>query len=172
MPCALSQGYALDCRDSFGGVKQVYLAKYEDISGVTLTAGIVTALTKATGKRFYKYELVVATSSAEQSLTANRANGTTEIKQTVKFPINKMSTAVRNELMALAAVRVLVVVEDQNGYFWLFGKDFGLTLAATTANTGTSLTDRNGFEISFEGMEKSLAFEVNAAVAGALETVG
>lgn len=47
-----------------GGVKSIYLANFENVSGVTSASGIVTAIAKAGGGRFYKFNLVRATASA------------------------------------------------------------------------------------------------------------
>jgi len=58
MACALSAGYAIDCKESVGGIDIIYVienANLYDASGnsrVTSASGTVTALTKVTGKRF------------------------------------------------------------------------------------------------------------------------
>ena len=63
MACALTQGYTLDCRDSLGGLTEVYFIEASNITSYTEASGVITALVKAAGKRFYKYELVKGTSS-------------------------------------------------------------------------------------------------------------
>jgi hypothetical protein len=55
MACALTQGYTLDCSDSYGGVKELHLIEFDNVSSFTESAGVVTAITKATGKAFKKY---------------------------------------------------------------------------------------------------------------------
>lgn len=172
MPCALTQGYNLDCRDSFGGVKEVYIMEFENANTITLTAGVVTGITKATGKKFWKYNLIAHTGEAEETLTGNRENGTNMNKQTVKFPINKMTAAVRSELLLLAKNRLLVVIVDENGTGWLYGYGYGLILSNTSAKTGKTLQDRNGYELTFEGEEKDLAYSVDATTIGTLTTAG
>lgn len=172
MPCALTQGYSLDCRDSFGGVREVYVISIDDITTLTIALGVVTVATKATGKRWYRYKLVAHTGEGDEAYTPNRDNGTVTNKQTVKFPINKMTTAVRNELLLLAQSRLLIMVVDENGVAWLYGKDYGLMLGASKANTGKLLADRNGYELVFEGDEKYLAWEVLASIVAVAETPG
>ena len=71
--------------------------------------------------------------------------------------------AVRNELLLLAQNRLNIVVVDNNGIGWLFGEANGMMLAPTTAKAGKLLGDRNGFELSFESDEKTLAQQVDAA---------
>jgi hypothetical protein len=163
MACVLTQGYNLDCRDSYGGVKEIYIAEMSSVTAITATAGVITAIDKTGTKVFFKYNLVAHTAEADQELTPSRENGTISIKQTVKFPINKMTVAVRNELLLLAQNRLAIVVVDNNGVGWLFGQENGMMLVTSTAKSGRLLGDRNGFELSFESDEKALAQEVNAA---------
>jgi hypothetical protein len=56
MSCVVTSGYAIECRDSVGGIEIVYLIENSalyDASGnsrVTSASGVVTALAKNTGK--------------------------------------------------------------------------------------------------------------------------
>jgi len=172
MACALTMGINLDCRDSFGGVKNIYIMEFDNASAITQSAGVVTAITKLTSKKFFKYSLIAHTAEGDENLTSNRDNGTTTNKQMVKFPINKMTVAVRNELLLLVKNRVLVVVEDENGTGWLYGYGYGLMSTSISAKTGKALGDRNGYEISLEGEEKELAYSVDASTLAALITPG
>jgi uncharacterized membrane protein YkoI len=43
-------------------------------------------------------------------------------------------------------------------------------LTTASAKTGKVLADRNGYELTFEGDEKNLAYEVNAATLATLLT--
>ena len=172
MACAITQGLNLDCRDSFGGLKETYVMEFDNATTITVTAGVVTGITKATGKKFFKYKLISHTGEADSTLTANRENGTTTVKQMLKFPINKMTTAVRNEILLLAQNRLLWVTVDENGKGWLYGKDYGLMLETAPSKSGKVLADRNGYELAFGGDEKTLEYEVDAATLLTLETPG
>ena len=172
MPCLLTMGYNLDCRDSYGGVKEVFIMELANAVTITSGAGIVTAITKASTKLFYKYNLIAHTGEGTDTLTANRENGTLMSAQTIAFPINKMTVAVRNELLLLAQARLLIVLIDQNGLGWLYGRDNGMMIATAGAKTGKTLSDRNGYELAFEGTEKELALNVNAATLLTLQTAG
>lgn len=159
MSCALTQGYNLDCRDSNGGIKEIGIIAFDDITDLTVTAGVVTSSVQASN--FLKYQLIAHTGDFEQAITPSRENGTVEVKQTLKFPINKMTTAVRNELLLLAQNRLMIVVLDVNGKAWMLGKEFGMMLGASSAKSGLKLGDRNGYELMFEGDEKVMAYEVD-----------
>lgn len=170
--CALTQDYVLDCRDNFGGLNTVYLIEF---AGATLAApvlGVIPTITNLTGQKWRKYQLVAHTGEADEAFTPSRENGTVHSKLNVKFPINKMSVSVRNEILLLAQNRLLIIIVDENGQAWLYGKDYGMMLAPTSAKTGKTLADRNGYELAFEGMEKYLALSVAPAALLTLQTVG
>lgn len=171
MACALTQGYSLDCNDSFGGVKELYFASKADIT-VAVTAGITTAITKATGKKFWKYQLVHQTAEITEVKTPKREEGTSLVVQTIKFPINKMSVSLRNELEILCQAVLVVVAVDNNGIPWLYGNEFGLTITESAGKTGVKLGDRNGYEITLVGEDKVLAVKVDSTSFAALETAG
>jgi len=170
MACALTQGYNLDCRLNYGGMKEVYVIEYDNVTAITQTAGVVTGITKASTKVFKKYNLIAHTGEGDEALTASREMGTLSNKQTIKFPINKMTTAVRNELFLLAQNRLIFVFVDENSTNWIYGSDYGLTLTTASAKTGKVLADRNGYELTFEGDEKNLAYEVDDTTLATLLT--
>ena len=172
MPCVLTQGYNLSCNDSYGGTKAIYIMELENATSITAAAGIVTAIAKVATKKFFKYNLVAHTADGTESLKSSREAGTIEVEQSVRFPINRLSVAVRNELLLLAKNRLLIVIVDENGEGWLFGKDYGMQIAGIEAKTGVQLADRNGYELSFEGKEKEFALSVNSATLLTLETPG
>lgn len=171
MACALTQGNTIGCNDGFGGVKEIYLANAEDIT-LTYTTGVITAIGKTTGKRFYKYSLTPFTAEANCEAAGSRENQTTEVKQTISFVINKLSASLRAELGMLSTAQVKAVVVDNNGNAWMYGQDFGLYAPSIKSGTGKALKDRNGYEVGLEGMEKETAPSVNSALISALETPG
>ena len=172
MSCALTQGYTLDCRLNYGGVKEVYFIEKGNVISFTLTGNLITTITKVTAKLFRKYELIAHTADAEEAMSFSREMGTQNSKQSVKFPINKMATSVRDEILLLAQNVLYIVVVDENGKNWLYGKDYGMMLMTASAKTGKALGDRNGYELSFESDEKVLAYEVDAATLTSLTVAG
>lgn len=170
MACSLTQNYLLDCRLNYGGMKEIYIIEYDNVTAITQTSGVVTGITKASGKTFKKYQLIAHTGEGDEALTASREMGTLSNKQTIKFPINKMTTAVRNELFLLAQNRLIFVFVDENSTNWIYGSDYGLTLTTASAKTGKVLADRNGYELTFEGDEKNLAYEVDDTTLATLLT--
>ena len=170
--CALTQDYVQDCQDFFAGVNTVYIIEYTAVTATTVTAGAVTALTKATGKFFRKYAIQAHTAEADDVLTVKPEFGTRSTKQSVKFPINGLTTTVRNEIELLAVNRLIFVIIDENGIGWMYGKDYGLRLQTATGKTGKALGDHIGWDFVFEGEERHLAYAVDPTVISALVTPG
>lgn len=177
MACALTQGYNLDCREGIGGIKEVYIIELANISSMTESSGVITAITKVTGKRFWKYSLVRETSNTTETLTGNEQNGTFFIAQQVQIILNKRQASVRNEILLLAKNNLVIIAVDNavpgvTAKAWMFGKTQGLILASGTAESGTAWGDRNGYTLPFAGNEPELAPEVLFSLIASLETPG
>lgn len=168
MSCALTQGYTLDCKDSLGGLKSIYLIAHADVTAITEASGVVSAITKAVGKHFYKYELVRNTSAFTENITASVENGTVFYAQELTIVLNKLQVNTRNEILLLAKNVLLCVAEDANGKYWLLGRLQGLDITAGSSATGTAQGDRNGYSLTFSGGEKELAPEVSSSIISGL----
>jgi hypothetical protein len=155
MSCSLTTGYALGCRDAVGGIKTIYVQTLNATGSVnTNGSGLVTGFTPTSvSGSWFEYDLTKATSSMTETLNASTENGTLFYTPEVTFTINKLQTSVRNELRLLARNRLLVIVLDNNGLYWLLGAANGLEASAGTAGTGTAFGDRSGYEMTLTGME-------------------
>ena len=171
MACAISAGYTIDCRENVGGVKAIYIAEFGNIT-VNEVSGLVTGITKATGKKFYKFEVPRATANTSSNATASEENGSLFFTHQVVFPLNKRDATTRNIITTLAKAKIVAVTEDNDGKFRMFGKGQGLYLASTEAGSGTAMADRNGYNITLTGLETEDFLEVSAGVGAALETAG
>lgn len=172
MACALTQGFNLDCRDAIGGIKEIYIAELGNVSAITEASGVVTAITKASAKRFWKYSLIRETSNFVETITGSEQNGTLFYAQAAEIIINKQQASVRNEIKLLAKNNLIIVGVDNNGVGRMYGRVYGLMLNAGTIASGTAWGDRNGYTLNFTGNETEPAPEVSAEVIAALETAG
>jgi len=172
MACALTQGYALDCKDSSGGIVEVYFMAKAGATSIAEASGVVTGITKAVGHRFWKYELPKETGSFKETLTVSVANGSVFYASELQVVINKLSVAVRNEMKLLAQQTLVAVVKDNNNLFWMLGTERGVDLVSAESGSGTAYGDRSGSTLTFNGSEPSPMRQVNSSVASALETAG
>ena len=137
-----------------------------EFSNATFTevAGVISTITLESGKFWRAYELEVQTAEANSTGTHSREMGTSFYKHEVKFPINKMTTAVRDEIKLLAQNKLFIVLEDNNGTKWLYGRNNGMMLVSDANKTGVKYGDRNGRELAFESEEFEDAIAVSAAI--------
>lgn len=168
MPCALTQGYALDCRDSLGGITEVFFIEKGNVTSTTESSGVITVVTKGSGKVFRKYELVPGTSSLTENVNANVQNGTVFYAQELSIILNKLQANTRNEILLLAQNTLVAIVGDNNGKYWYLGKVSGINMSGGNGATGTANGDRSGYTLTFSASEKALAPEVASGVISGL----
>ena len=172
MPCAITSGYTIDCRENIGGLKAVYLIEFGNVSGVTEVSGLVTGLTKVTGKRFYKFEVPRAVANTSSAGTGSEENGSFFYTHQVVFPLNKRDSTTANIVRTLAKNKLMAVTLDMDGVYRMYGKGNGLYIATTESGSGTAAGDRNGYNITITGIEPDDFLQVSSAVGLALETAG
>ena len=179
MSCAITSGYTIACRESVGGVETIWLIENSalyDASGnsrvTTDGSGTVTAITKNTGKRFYKFEVPRGTANTGNGITSSIENGTFFFTHRVQFPINDRSASTRNIVTTLAKNRLTFITKEGDGSYRMYGKEFGLQLETTEAGSGTALADRNGYLMTFSSQEREDFLIVNSGVIAGIETAG
>ena len=172
MACAITAGYTISCRESVGGIDAVYIAEFGNVTPID-SSGTITGITKATGKKFYKFEVPTkSNANAASNPVGSIENGTLFFEQSVELPINKRDATTRNIVTTLAKNKVTVVTLDKDGTYRMYGKAQGLYLASSTGQTGAAAGDANGYMLKFEGQEMEDFFVVSSAVGTALETAG
>lgn len=167
MACALTQGFVLDCKESVGGIKSVRFVEFDNVASIAYAAGVAT-LTMVASKKFWKYAQVRETSSFTETITANVQNGTIFYSQELTVILNKLAAATRNEILLLAKNRLMAIVEDMNGNFWLLGAKNGLDITGGNSATGTASGDRNGYTLTFQAMEADPMWSVSAGAISAI----
>ena len=171
MACDISLGRAEQCKDSVGGLKAVYFINWGDATGVTysVTAGEEDVITALAGAPVgYKYELK-GTSTFEQTVTSSRDNGTTFVDQKLTLNLKKLSIADHKQIKLLAYGRPQIIIEDNNGNFFMSGLTLGMDLTTAAITTGAAMGDASAYNLEFQGMEPKPANFI-VPVAGTLTT--
>ncbi len=166
MSCSLTSGFALDCKDSVGGVKAIHLINFA-ATGFTVSGGEVTATTIASGN-VYTYDMPKGVGSMTTTTNVSQENGTVFNQTDVVARLRKLATTKRNELKLLAQNRVFCVVEDNNANYWLVGKEYGCDITAMTQETGTAMGDNYGYNFTLSAIEAEAPYKLQTAVVTAL----
>ena len=154
MACDLSLGRLEVCKDSVGGLKNVYFVNYGDLGAITYdvtNSDVIDAI--AGTPDAYKYELKGA-STFTQNINSSRENGTTFFEQVLELTFKKLTIKDHKELKLMAYGRPNVIVEDNNGNFFLAGLEHGMDVTGGTIVTGGAMGDLSGYTLTLTGMEK------------------
>jgi len=168
MSCNLTIGRQEPCMDTIGGLLNVYFVDNGDLGTVTLTSDEITNMTGDSGAlTAFKYELRGG-SSFEQTINANRENGTHFFEQTLNLQLKKLSKEDNKELKLLIAARPHVVVEDHSGNCMMMGLEFGANVSGGSIVSGTAMGDFQGYTLTFTALEKKPAafMDVDATATG------
>ena len=168
MACALTQGRAIDCRNSMGGIEQVLISEFSDIT-YTEAAGIITAMTQA-AKSFYIYELEKENGSLIETHTGSLENGSNFYDSVLEFSSFLLSASESEELNLLDQGQLFIIVKDNNGVYWSMGASRGADKLSGTSVTGAAFGDMNGYTYTITAKEPTRMFEVNAATIATLTT--
>jgi hypothetical protein len=152
-----------------GGIKVVYGISKAQVASITVTDGVVTAITTtddesttpATPYKFHTYKFRKQSSSMTSTYTVDDTNGVKYITTELTLNFAKQETAKRVSLTALINCESVFVVEDNNGKMWLLGYDNPVTVTAAEATTGTAYGDANQYSITLSDMSAELPMEVN-----------
>ena len=162
MACDLTLGRKEPCKDSVGGIKNVYFVDFGGLGTVTIANDEITNLTgttiggSANSLTAYKYE-VKGGSSLEQTVTASRETGTTFFEQTLNLTLKKLTKEDNKELRLMAYGRPHIAVEDYNGNVFMMGLENGADVSGGTVVSGTAMGDMSGYTLTFSAQEKQLA---------------
>lgn len=170
MSCIIVEGREIDCADSAGGVAEIYVTEFTNLTQSQLVAssGSITSMSLIAGKKFWTYKLEKGNAQFDEKTVRSVDNGTTFHEQSLTFNLKKLSAKMRNDVYTLAQVRTLWIVKDNNGLIKLLGQVGGMDLGEATASTGKSFGDLNGSTITFTGMEKEPANIMSDAILAAL----
>ena len=158
---ALIHGRGLDCSRISGGIKNIYFAVYDQIDSFaydgTNPAEIDTI--DFGGNNIYKYVMPLGVSSLTDTIVGSRENGTVYMTPSVSIILNKLTKVDQNEVKLLAQTKTIIFAELNqtlaNGHNVIVavGMENGMELNAGTMDSGAAWGDRNGYTLTFDGIE-------------------
>ena len=166
MSCAITSGYALDCKDVVGGIKNIFITELSNVQSVAENAsGFVTAITMVSSSKFYKYALMPkGANSFTENIQSDPANGTVAYEPTVSVTFSKLKYETAYKLQQVIKNRCAVIVETKDGSYFLLGKEHGMEVSGGTGASGTAQNDFQGYTLEMNGMEKAMSPEINSSI--------
>jgi hypothetical protein len=147
-----------------GGILEVMIANADDVSGVTITEGIITAISMAASAKFKKYYFNKNTGNLTSTYNLDPASGVRYVTTELLLQFNRMETTKRVEITALALGDLAVIVKDANGKYWYLGKDEPVNASAGDAQTGTARGDANRYTITLQDNSLEMPYEVDSSI--------
>ena len=169
MPCIQTlSGLAKDCAANMGGILEVYIANFDDVTAATVTDGMISTISMASSAKFKKYLFAKNTGSISSTYNLDPASGVRYVTTDLLLQFNRMETAKRVEITALALGDLVVIAKDANGKYWYLGKDEPVNASAGDGQTGTARSDANRYTITLQDNSKEMPFEVDPSIVDAL----
>lgn len=159
-----------------GGIDVVLIANRDDVASITVTDGMVSAVTMQSSgtppveAEFKEYHFRPGTGSLTSEYQVDEAAGSQYVQSLLALVFSRMETSKRLEISALALADAVAIVGDNNGKWWYLGYDHPLHLNAGTGETGTARGDRNGYSITLQDDSKEMPLEVSASVVAGLRS--
>ena len=103
--------------------------------------------------------LPLGVASISESITGSRENGTVFMTPTVNLVLNRLTKEDQNEIKLLSQTKVVIFAELNatlaNGHNVIVGLGVtnGMELNAGTMDSGAAFGDRNGYTLTFDGLE-------------------
>ena len=171
MSCSqVLNGIAADCQTNVGGIREIYIANYDDVSAVTLdeTSNMIKTITMVDTAKFKKYAFKKNTSSMTSTLNVDPANGVNFVQTDLTVVFAKQETVKRMEIAKLSLGELRVIVLDANGKYWFLGQEEFVSATSGTAETGTNRTDGNRYQIVLTDYSSSYPYEVDPSIVAGL----
>lgn len=162
----ISTGRSVQDKDNVGGLRAAYFLAYTETDhdgGLTPTfdgtnTDVIDSFAALnSGASWYKYDLQ-GTSTADETLTASRENGTIFSDQTITLNLKKLGVTDPKQIYDLATGRYFVLIEQKgpngnNGVLRLFGLRYGCDVESSNITSGAAQGDGSNFTITLKGME-------------------
>ena len=161
-------GLVRDCSPSMGGIVEALIANKESVTGITASSDMISEITMASSAKFKRYAFPRNTGSLTSNYTIDQTTGVRYVASDLVLIFNRMETAKRVEISALAQNDLVIIVKDANGKYWLLGKDEPVNATAGDGLTGTARADRNGYSITLQDNSLEMPYEVDPSIIDAL----
>jgi hypothetical protein len=162
-------GIQLDCTNSLGGIKTVYLANYGDVVDVAVGEdGMITGITMASGATFKPYQFRKQTGSMTSTLNVDETAGINYVSTELSLVFTKMETAKRIEMTALAIGQLAAIVEDSNNKYWYLGLNDYVSSSAGSGNTGQNKGDSNNYSLTLKDESDTYPYEIEKSAVEAV----
>jgi hypothetical protein len=160
----IDSGYTRKCKDSRGGVSEVYLFPFVEYanSQIITNGNILTTFPNTTIYKFYSNTIPNATENQEQDAGGKFYNQS--------IPLDLQYFSDYENISKLIKKDYRLIFKDNNGLYRIFGLYNGISSDSINYTTGTNKSEFNGFKMTFSTKEEKQSFFIeNLSDAGFVE---
>ena len=164
--CTALNAVSKSCDNNIGGIVEIALYDAEDVTTITQTNGVVSAMTLSTGSAGQLFYIKRNTSNFTEEAAIDLVNGSSFVTQTINlmFHRREASKSYAIQLLGEGQRDLVAVVKDSNGLYWVFND---LQLSAVGEGSGTAKADGSKYSITLLSEATDYAYE---AAIGVLQT--
>lgn len=157
------KGFGQECQGSASGLKRLLigLEREWEVVPSTSTSGAphnATLSATTTGTPvFYEYFIAEESTSLTSTLNINNQNGVKYYQNVVAATFIRMRPEKHLQMQALANEKLIILVQDSNGQYWVFNN---ASASAETAQSGLAADDLSGYQIELSGRTPVLPYAV------------
>jgi len=153
MPCSLTSGRRIPCKDTVGGLKTIWLTT-SGIGVNDLTLGSDGEITAIAGNDIsvMQYDLK-GNNSLSTAIQSSPENGTVFFESTLTVQLPKLLKEDLKELKLIAFSRPKIFIQTRNNDVLFMGHIHGCELSGSI-ESGTAFGDFNGINMTFLSQEK------------------
>lgn len=143
-------GLAKTCEASKGGISDIYITAYENVSAITSdNHQQITGITMVSAStKFMHYHVRKGACSMTETLNVDAANGVNYVSSELNLQFTRMETQKRLEIQAMALNECAVIVKDANGEYWYLGEENPVIATGGASQTGQAVGDGNFYAIT------------------------
>lgn len=168
MSCSLAQGFTPKVCKTQSGTNSVLIAELANVSNITVSNGIATAISMASGKRFFEYKQKAEVANWKATPTIDPKSGAYKWEHSVTLDLNDLTPSVIQEATTLIKTTVITIAKDNDGTYWLQGKDYGLDVSGLPIDGGVEMSSFRGGKLELKGMSAFEPIQVTAGLIAAL----
>jgi hypothetical protein len=162
--CLLSSGWKIGCNKLRSGIRNIYVLKSDYVTGYSINSDtdVITNIYTQSSRPYYSLEIKSQTGEFGEKLVYDEKTGAEYWDQVLVLPLLKSSYLLRNLVIQLLNDKYSIIIRDENGRYWLLGKDFFCKVKDAEGTRGKIAKDFNGTKITFLSREGLPAYEVES----------
>lgn len=164
------------CDTAVGGIKKILIANQNDVAEIVVDekTGVITTITMESGKYFAQWLFRKNTANYSTSMTSDAAIGNTFITTDLNIQFTKAEATKRLEIQSAINAAAVIIIELQdkddkgNNSYILLGYDNEVTVTSVNQQSGTAMSDLNGYTLTFQDTSVELPHFVEPTIISTL----